>query len=227
VDYIVASRAVTDASSVPLFPSGIIYDLYEQYVHTRAELSVNLGYTVVGIGCICWFFLYHPGAVAIMIAQISLTLAEIYGFLSFFGLKLNGVSVVNLVMAIGVIVVPVAHITRVFMVTHGTNKKRAEHALATLCFPMLFSTVSTFLGEFPMEFARFPYFRVYFFYQYVIIGVLTLLNAFLVLPLLLAYFGPPPLSEENMTAKYGAGIQEIPGLEESGHPERTDTSSSV
>jgi len=164
-------------------------------------------------------FLLHPGATLIMFFIMVVTIAEIYGFLSLFQLKLNGVSVVNMIMAIGVVVAPVAHITRVFMVTHGTNAARAEHALALMTFPMLFSTVSTFVGEFPLEFARFPYFRLYFFYQYVIIGIITLINAFLPLPLLLSYLGPPPLSEEHShkgPAGYEkGGLVEIPGLEES------------
>jgi len=225
VDYILATRKLTDASPQYVFPSGQSYDLYEQYVKTREYLGTNLGYTCIGVLLISSLFLFHPGAVLIMFAIICLTLAEIYGFLPFFKLKLNGVSVVNMIMAIGVIVAPVAHITRVFMVSHGTNMVRAEHALAMMTFPMLFSTVSTFVGEFPMEFARFPYFKIYFFYQYVIIGILTLINAFLPLPLLLAYLGPPPMSEEGNDKSQPqaggyekGGLVEIPGLEDSTAP---------
>jgi hypothetical protein len=221
VNYIVASRAVVDATPQAVYLQGQTYDLYEQYVKVRDYLGTNLGYTCIGVLLITSVFLFHPGATLIMFAMIVLTMAEIYGFLAFFGLKVNGVSVVNMVTAIGVIVAPVAHITRVFMVSQGTNAQRAEHALALMTFPMLFSTVSTFVGEFPLEFARFPYFRLYFFYQYVIIGILTLINAFLPLPLMLAYIGPPPLTEDGPSADKPAayekgGLVEIPGLEESG-----------
>jgi len=220
VDYILATRAVTDACPQLVYPSGADYDLYEQYVHVKEYLGRNLGYTCIGVLLITSVFLLHPGATLIMFAIIVLTIAEIYGFLAFFGLKINGVSVVNMIMAIGVVVAPSAHITRVFMVSQGTNAARAEHALAMMMFPMLFSTVSTFLGEFPLEFARFPYFRLYFFYQYVIIGVITIINAFLPLPLLLAYFGPPPITDDAGTEKQAQGYEkgglvEIPGLEES------------
>jgi hypothetical protein len=220
VDYILASRAVTDACPQPVYPSGASYDLYEQYVKTKHYLGTGLGYTCIGVIIITSIFLLHPGATLIMFGIIVLTIAEVYGFLAFFNLKLNGVSSVNMIMAIGVVVAPVAHITRVFMVTPGTTLKRAEHALAMMTFPMTFSTVSTFVGEFPLEFARFPYFRLYFFYQYVIIGVITLINAFLPLPLILGYFGPPPLSEGEGPIKQPSGyekggLQEIPGLEES------------
>jgi len=219
VDYILASRAVTDACPQPVFPNGASYDLDEQYVKSKYYLGHGLGYTCIGVLIITSIFLLHPGATLIMFGVIVLTIAEVYGFLSFFGLKLNGVSSVNMIMAIGVVVAPVAHITRVFMVSHGTTLKRAEHALAVMTFPMFFSTVSTFVGEFPLEFARFPYFKLYFFYQYVIIGVITLINAFLPLPLLLGYFGPPPLSEGNgkqhPQGYEKGGLVEIPGLEES------------
>jgi len=162
-------------------------------------------------------FLLHPGAVVIMASVIALTLSECYGYLPFLNLKLNGVSVVNLIMAIGVIVVPTAHITRIFTVTEGTPRERAKYALAKMFFPMFFSTVSTFLGELPMEWSRFPYFRLYFFYQYALIGVLTLLISFFPLPLLLEYLGPPPVRDPSeKQAKYmGANKEvELPPLEE-------------
>jgi len=215
---------LTDACPQPVFPSGDYYDLYEQYVHVRAYLGANLGYTTIGVILIIWCFLFHPGAVAIMFGVIVITTVEIYGFLNFFGIKLNGVSAVNIISGIGVINPPIAHITRVFLVTPGTNAYRAEHALAALTFPMLFSTISTFLGEFPMEFARFPYFTIYFFYMYCLIGVLTLINAFLPLPLILAYLGPGYFGDENNTNPdkpqpyEKGGLVEIPGLEDSNAP---------
>jgi Niemann-Pick C1 protein len=226
VDYIVASRALTDASPQPVFPSGNYYDLYEQYVRTREYLGSNLGFTAIGVILIIWCFLFHPGAVLIMFAVIVITVAEIVGFLAFFNLKLNGVSVVNIISGIGVINPPIAHITRVFLVTPGTNAYRAEHSLASLTFPMLFSTISTFVGEFPMEFARFPYFTLYFFYMYVLIGILTIINAFLPLPLILAYLGPGYFGDENSPTGNPdkpqpyekGGLVEIPGLEDSNAP---------
>eukprot|EP00456_Euglypha_rotunda_P064307 TRINITY_DN5470_c0_g1_i18.p1 TRINITY_DN5470_c0_g1~~TRINITY_DN5470_c0_g1_i18.p1 ORF type:complete len:858 (+),score=99.71 TRINITY_DN5470_c0_g1_i18:213-2576(+) len=201
VKFIKGTRAITDPSFVPCFPGGFLFDLYEQYVNVQHELTSNLGYTVIGVLGISFCFLLHPAAVFINVCMISLTLAECYGFLALFHLKLNGVSVVNLILAIGLIVVPTEHITRVFMVTNGTTSDRAKTALAKMVFPMLFSTISTFLGELPMEFAKFPYFRLYFFYQYVIIGLLTLVNSFLALPFFLEYFGPPSINGPS----YGKG----------------------
>jgi len=193
---------------------------YEQYVHVEEYLAKNLGYTVIGVLGMSAVFLMHPGAVFILTGLIALTLSEVYGYLPFWGLKVNGVSVVNMVMAIGVVVVPMAHITRVFMVTEGTNEERAKHALSMLVVPMLFSTISTFIGELPMEFAKFPYFKLYFFYQYVIIGLLTLGNAFIPLPYLLQYLGPPPSKENtgkkvNQTSSNDGTIDmTIPALED-------------
>jgi len=193
VNFIKDTRKITDASFIPCFPGGFLFDLYEQYVHVHEQLTSNLGYTALGVLGVSFFFLLHPAAVFINVCMIGLTLAECYGFLALFHLKLNGVSVVNLVLAIGLIVVPTEHITRVFMVTPGTTTDRARRALGKMVFPMAFATISTFLGELPMEFAKFPYFRLYFFYQYVIIGLLTLFNSFLALPYLLEYFGPPAI----------------------------------
>jgi len=214
------TRKVTDACAVPCYPQGSAYDLNEQYLNVEYYLSTNLGYTVIGVLAISSVFLMHPGAVLILVAMIALTLSEVYGYLPFWNLKVNGVSVVNMIMAIGVVVVPIAHITRVFMVSYGDNVTRAKNALAMLVFPMLFSTISTFIGEFPLEFAKFPYFKLYFFYQYVIIGLLTLGNSFIVLSYLLEYFGPPVQKEsehvrKKLSTSGGQEESNLPPLEDS------------
>eukprot|EP00808_Paulinella_micropora_P010560 g46110.t1 len=117
----------------------------------------------------------------------------VMGFLSWLGLKLNGVSVVNMVMAVGVSVEFTAHITRLFMVTPGSNVARAVSALSRMFFPICLGVLSTFIGILPLAFADFGYFRLYFFQQYALILIFGLLDGLVLLPILLMLLGPPPL----------------------------------
>jgi len=107
---------------------------------------------------------------------------QVFGYLEWFGLKLNGVSVVNIVMAVGVSVEFTAHIARAFMIASGSRRERASEAVLALGFPVLAGGFSTFLGVVAMAFAFFPYFRLYFFGMYCLIITSGLINGLLLMP---------------------------------------------
>jgi hypothetical protein len=213
VRFIVGSRKVTDNAGVPLFPSGFVYDLYEQYVDVNKYLSDQMGYISIGVFFAAFVFLYHPGAVIIMCLNIALITSEIYGFLYFFKLKMNGVCVINLVFSLATSVAFNAHISRLFLITPGTRVERAQIAVAKMIFPIGFSAFSTFIGVFPLNFAKFPYFILYFFDQFVLLLVLGVFNGLLVLPVVLSFIGPPPLASVSKDSAHANEV-ELPALEE-------------
>jgi len=147
---------------------------------------------------LCLFtFLYNPLAVAILLFVIAIITTEVYGYLWWFGLELNGVSVVNVIMGVGLSVEFTAHFCRFFMVFTGTRTQRANQSLRLIVFPVINATLTTFIGVFPMAFAKFPYFTLYFFYQYVVILIAGWFNGVFLLPVLLSLIGPPTLSAES------------------------------
>jgi len=194
IEHITDTRAITDSSGLGAFPAGFVYNLYEQYLHVKEYLSTHLGYVVIAVTiCLCTF-LYNPLAVIILLGFLCIITVEVYGFLNWFGLKLNGVSVVNIIMGVGVSVEFCAHFTRFFMVFTGTRHDRANQALRIMAYPIINGCITTLIGVFPMAFAQFPYFTLYFFYQYVIILVAGLFNGVFFLPVFLSLAGPPTLS---------------------------------
>jgi len=212
VSFITQSRRVTDGSGIPSYPGGFVYDLYEQYIHVNEYLGQQMGYIAIGIFFGSFIFLFHPGAVVLMCLMVAVIITEIYGFLYFFGLKMNGVCVINLVFSLGNGVEVVSHVMRHFLITPGTRLERAQVSVAKLIFPIAFSQICAFLGVLPLNFATFPYFILYFFYQYVIILVLCLLNGLAILPAVLSVIGPPALS--TVSVKDAATEVELPALEE-------------
>lgn len=190
------TRLITDrisAKGLPCFPSGQLYLLWEQFIDVRRYTVLSLVYVMLGALLTSFLFLWHPGAVLIMGITIFAIVFEVMGMLYWLGLKMNGVSVVNLVMGVGVAVEFTAHITRLFMLTPGTNPERAEKALAKMSVPVAFGGISTFIGVVPLAFAKFGYFQLYFFQQYVLILALGMYNGLFFLPVMLMLFGPPPL----------------------------------
>jgi len=192
--HIEATRAITDSSGLGAFPSGFVYNLYEQYLHVRQYLGTHLGYVTIAVALCLFTFLYNPFAVLILLGTICVITVEVYGFLHWFNLKLNGVSVVNIVMGVGQSVEFTAHIVRFFMVFRGTRADRANQSLRLMCYPLLNGAITTLIGIFPMAFAQFPYFTLYFFYQYLVILVAGLFNGIFYLPVILSLIGPPTLS---------------------------------
>merc|ERR1712226_232830 len=126
---------------------------------------------------------------------IFLIIFELYGFMVWFGVKSNGVSVVNLVMAVGVSVEFTAHIVRLFVITGGTSKVvRARLALAHMISPICNGAFSTFLGIFFTIFSLFPYFRIYFFNLYTLMIIFGTFNGLCFLPAVLSFIGPDAIS---------------------------------
>lgn len=195
LDFIKDSRGVLDAAPVSMFASGLMYSLWEQFMNVNSYMITQLIVVIIGIMFASFFFLFHPGVVLIMTVVITLTIVEVYGFLVYFGLKINSVCVLNLVMGVGVSVEFTAHICRVFMLSAGRTKvERAKDSIAVMIGPIVCGGASTFLGVFFMAFADFPYFRLYFFNMYVLILLMGFINGVLLLPTLLSFMGPASLT---------------------------------
>lgn len=195
VDEEVTTPGTDDKVKIPAFAMGFMFDFYEQYMNVNDYMVKNLGYAFIGVTVTSFFFLFHPMAVFIMMVSIAFIVGEVYGFMVWFGVKTNGVAVVNLVVAVGVSVESTAHITRLFVITPGDSKAdRAEHALASMLSPIMFGNFSTFLGVFFTVFSKFPYFRLYYFNLITCVLIFGAFNGLMFLPAMLSFIGPAPIS---------------------------------
>jgi hypothetical protein len=182
----------------PVFPSGLVIDFYSQFIGVNEYLTEKLGYMALGIAITAFIFLFNGISAFFMLATVAATLFQIYGFLKYMGILMNGVCVVNLVMAGGVTVEYTAHITRLFQTLQGSRTQRAKDAIKNMTVPLTNSTISTLLGVIPIAFAAFPYFRLYFWSFYLALLFFGFWNGLFVLPTLLSFFGPEPLAA-NLT----------------------------
>ena len=94
------SRDALDKQAIHMFPEGFVYNFYEQYLHVREDLLENLLWVSIGVAVVSLSLLLHPGASLIMISVIALIVFEVYGFLHYFVIRMNGVSAVNLIIAV-------------------------------------------------------------------------------------------------------------------------------
>merc|ERR1711916_160360 len=187
-------KVLAEYPTIPAFPTGLSYRLYEQYVGVRDQLVDGLIFVEIGVSLVSLLFLFDPRATLIMVFVIAVIITEIYGLLSYAELKINGVTVVNIIMAVGVSVEFTAHIVRSFMVAKGSRDQRMCTAMEDMTVPVINGGISTFLGISMLASASFPYFRLYFFNMYCITIFTSLFNGLFLLPVVLSLIGPPTLT---------------------------------
>ncbi|KAK3281706.1 hypothetical protein CYMTET_10521 [Cymbomonas tetramitiformis] len=77
-----------------------VYALSDQYLHIRTDTLFVLAMAMIGAAAVMAPLLVHPLMLVVNICVVILIEVELYGMLTFQGLKLNGVVTVNLVMSI-------------------------------------------------------------------------------------------------------------------------------
>jgi Niemann-Pick C1 protein len=110
-------------------------------------------------------------------------------------IEMNAVYVVNLITAIGLGVEFCSHVGMNFMKQTGASEYRAKKALAEMGSSVLVGIASTkFIGVIVMGFAPSIIFKLYYFRMYLFIIFLGCFNGLMVLPIMLKYIGPAPVS---------------------------------
>jgi len=204
IKHIKRGREIADASSLNakgMSPGGkmknvfpfdwIVYALTEQYLHIEHQTLIALVICCITIFVVMMPFVVHPATSLLVTSVIVKILAELYGLIFWTGLKLNAVTMINLLISVGVAVELTAHVGREFMVSQGTRLERAVKAASDMAWPLTNGALSTFIGIIAIAFSDYEYFRNYFFMQYLLILVISLWNGLVFLPSLLSVVGPP------------------------------------
>merc|ERR1712070_421318 len=112
------------------------------------------------------------------------------------GLRLNSVTTICLIMAVGVAVDYAAHIAHSFMANQGSREERAVHAVEDMSRSLIAGSVSTFLGVLPLGFAMAETNRIFF---KMMVGVIICGVSFglVLLPILLTELGPLHSAESD------------------------------
>ncbi|TMS35052.1 hypothetical protein L596_002529 [Steinernema carpocapsae] len=194
VDMIREIRATCERfeeEGLPNYPYGIAFTFWEQYLHLTWNLFVAICIIAGSVFLVVSCIIFNPWAAAmIMVVVVSMTI-ELAGFMGLFGVKLNPVSAVTLITAVGIGVEFTAHVVLAFLTALGTRDERMASCMNHMFTPVVHGGLSTLLGIVMLAFSEFEFVITYFFLVMSVLILLGLINGLALLPVLLSLIGPP------------------------------------
>ena len=131
--------------------------------------------------------------VAFMVSgAVILVIVDLLGFMYFWGLNVDNVTVIYVVLAVGLAIDYSAHIGHCFMTKVGaTNAERVAATLRDIGAPVASGAFSTFLAVIVLSGSSSYVFTVMF-KCFFLTSVLGVGHGLILLPVMLGIFGPPP-----------------------------------
>ena len=189
-ELMVDARDDVNSFDVDAFPFSGNFVFYEQFLNVEGEVLTNLIAAGAAVFVVTLIILIHPGTALIILAILVSINFGILGSMPMWGVRLNSVSVVTLVLALGISVDYNLHIAHGYMSsTAETRAERVRDSLRTLGSSVVLGGMSTFTGVLALAFGKSLIFRV-FFQMFLTIIVLAILHGMVLLPIVLATVGP-------------------------------------
>ena len=128
------NRDLPEENQVNIFPYSIFYVYYEQYLTMWEETIFSLGISLLAVFIVTFLLLgLDIMSSLIILLIIVMILIDLMGLMYWWNIQLNGVTLMNLMVAVGISVEFCAHITRTFSVTmHESKIVRSKKTLVTM-----------------------------------------------------------------------------------------------
>jgi len=181
------------------FPFSFEFLYWEDVGVIDVELTRNLlicgGVIIVIIG----LMIPVPRIAAVVVVGVTFAVFDLVGYLGHWGVTINGVSTIYILISVGLAVDYSAHIAHIFTASTGTSQERAVKSL-TRIGPSVFNAIgSTVVAVFALSFSNTYVFQI-FFKALTMIVVFGGLHGLIFLPTVLSLFGGSKEEEEGESA---------------------------
>lgn len=169
----------------------------------RRELIQNVLLAVASVFVVVFVLIANLGAAVLVCLCVGMTVVELLGTMYLWGLAIDTVSVINLVLAVGLAVDYAAHIAHCFMLKQGTREERVAAAMRDIGAPVINGAISTSLAVIALAGSD-SYVFIVLFKQLFATCIFGVFNGLVTLPLMLMAVGPEAhgeISDEEFSGK--------------------------
>jgi len=173
-----------------IFPLSQGYASWETDEVISAELYRNIGLAIACIFVTTVVLVGNLVCSILVLIMVVISLIDVGGFMHFWGLTIDTVSCVNLIIAIGLCVDYSAHVAHRFLVEQvGSREERVKKTLANIGPAVMNGGISTFLAFILLANSKSHVFDT-FFKIFFLVVVFGLFQGLVVLPIVLSFIGP-------------------------------------
>lgn len=195
------SDDITHRTGVKVFPYSLFYVFFDQYEHIIAMAIEVLFLAFVAVLVITSTLLGSWRTGGTVTFTCALAVINVMGVMGYWGISLNAISLVNLVISLGIAVEFCSHIARAFMGAGSGlpldklegHKERDERTWTALVDvgPSVFSgiTMTKLIGISVLALTRSKLLEVYYFRMWLSLILSGALHGLVLLPVLLSYLG--------------------------------------
>ncbi|PRT53829.1 Niemann-Pick type C-related protein 1 [Wickerhamiella sorbophila] len=221
-DYIDAYNAarrvaedISESTESAVFPYSVFFIFFAQYTSIVQDSVLVLSAAFGLIFVVAAVLLGSVRSSLIVTAVVAIMTANIAGMMVLFGVTLNALSLVNLVICVGIGVEFCIHIVRSFTFVHWVNRLGVRgHTRTDRAFNALTGTggsvfagiaITKLIGVTVLAFAKSKIFEVYYFRMWLALVICATTHALALLPILLSFWGGKMylLGGEELSDQFG------------------------
>ena len=179
-----------------VFPYSIYFLYYAQYESLANTAGWHVGTALTVTALVSFAMLGSLSTTVFVLLTLVMILVDLVAVMSLWGVRVNAISVVNLVMAVGISVEFCVHMAMGYQLVRGSAGERMRRTMVDVGTNVFCGiTLTKLLGVCVLNFSPSLVFRIYYFRMYLAIIVLGGLHGLLFLPAMLAQFGAPSVKQ--------------------------------